>query len=44
MAAFDANDTNWYNAKNNLKATLKGRQLVEYTENHIANKSKLSLI
>ena len=31
--AFD--DTNWYSAKLTLNQTLKGRQVVEYTENNI---------
>lgn len=36
---YHANDLNWLSAKNNLNSTLKGRQIVEYTENHINTKS-----
>lgn len=36
---FDADDTNWYAAKEILSETLKGRQIVEYTEKNIKTDS-----
>lgn len=36
---FDADDTNWYAAKEVLNSTLKGRQIVEYTEKNIKTNS-----
>lgn len=33
------NDTNWYMAKETLKTTLKGRQIVENTEQNVKVKS-----
>ncbi len=36
---FDADDTNWYAAKEILNETLKGRQIVEYTEKNINTNS-----
>lgn len=36
---FDADDTNWLAAKEVLNSTLKGRQIVEYTEKNINTNS-----
>lgn len=41
---FDADDTNWYAAKEILNETLKGRQIVEYTEKNIKTNSIFKLI
>lgn len=41
---FDADDTNWYAAKEILNETLKGRQIVEYTEKNIKTNSIFPLI
>jgi hypothetical protein len=38
---FDADDTNWYAAKEILNETLKGRQIVEYTEKNIKTNTYL---
>ena len=40
MCDFVADDTNWVSAKKVLNMTLKGRQIVEYTENHLNTNSK----
>jgi hypothetical protein len=41
LADFVPDDTNWYSAKLMLNRTLKGRQIVEYTENNIKTASYL---
>ena len=38
---FKADDTNWVGAKITLNKTLKGRQIVEFAENHLNTKSTL---
>ena len=38
---FKADDTNWLSAKHVLNQTLKGRQIVEYTENNIKTNTYL---
>ncbi len=38
---YSADDSNWYSAKQVLSRTLKGRQIVAYTENNIQTKSYL---
>ena len=40
MCDFVADDTNWVNAKRVLNMNLKGRHIVEYTENHLNTNSK----
>lgn len=41
---FDADDTNWFAAKEILNETLKGRQIVEYTEKNIKTNSIFKVI
>lgn len=41
MREFPADDSNWVSAKRVLNTTLKGRQIVEYTENHIKTNTYL---
>ena len=38
---FKADDTNWLSAKYALNQTLKGRQIVEYTENNLNSNTYL---
>ena len=38
---YEADDTNWLSAKNILNETLKGRQIVEFTENNLKSDTYL---
>jgi hypothetical protein len=40
---FDADNSNWFSAKKILNQTLKGREIVQYTENNVKTDSNLPL-
>lgn len=39
LADIIADDTNWYSAKELLRETVKGREIVEFTEQHVKTNS-----
>lgn len=44
LSDIDIDDTNWYQAKDFLKGSFRGRQIVDYVENNIKSNSKLFVI
>lgn len=44
LSDFDIDDTNWYQTKQFLRKTYRGRELVEWVDNNLQTSSKSFLI